>query len=315
MLERLRPRPHRGPLIAAGAVALAVAVVVLVSRFHEEWGAGIRFAVELVSAAPLLAMAWLADDRPHPSVAVLLLTGLVLGLLALGTLAEILGADAASSSPGTVFWVSGAFAAAVLALWRARPVAVLLFVAALAAGVSLLTFVDWVFDPDGVQTFRWLLLLLVLAYLGGHAVLRERRRREAVLLVDAAGIAAGTLGITVAAGAVFGAIPLLDGGPTLVIDTPAGWELVVLLAGCGLVAFSAVEREPGPGFLGVVVLGIFAVLASLPGPGGASVLWWPLILLVVGVGAIGAGLRPARPLPPEPGPPGGGADPVPLRPE
>jgi hypothetical protein len=82
---------------------------------------------------------------------------------------------------------------------------------------------------------------------------------------------------------------------------------VILLGGFGLCAFSAVEREPGPGFLGVAVLGLFVL--SL---GGAGLLWWPLILILGGGLAIGMGLRPARPLPPEPTPPGGPAETVPL---
>ena len=49
------------------------------------------------------------------------------------------------------------------------------------------------------------------------------------------------------------------------------------------------------------------VLVGIPAVGGASLWFWPLVLLLVGGFAVGAGLRPRRELPPEP--PGPGADP------
>jgi hypothetical protein len=46
---------------------------------------------------------------------------------------------------------------------------------------------------------------------------------------------------------------------------------------------------------------------------GASLWFWPLVLLLIGGAMVGAGLRPRRPLPPEPPGAGSGrpADPVP----
>ena len=72
----------------------------------------------------------------------------------------------------------------------------------------------------------------------------------------------------------------------------------MLAAGCGLVAYGAVDRAPGAAWLGVAHLGAFLVAASA----GAddTLLWWPAILLALGGGVIAAGLRPRRPLPPEP---------------
>ena len=44
MLDRLRPHPHRGVVIAAGAVPLAIAAVVIDLRMTQ-WSLGPRFAV------------------------------------------------------------------------------------------------------------------------------------------------------------------------------------------------------------------------------------------------------------------------------
>src|SRR5205085_9807088 len=59
IVDRLRPLPHRGPVTAAGAVPLAVAVVVIELRMTQ-WSLGARFLVAAVAAALLLAVGWLA---------------------------------------------------------------------------------------------------------------------------------------------------------------------------------------------------------------------------------------------------------------
>jgi len=73
---------------------------------------------------------------------------------------------------------------------------------------------------------------------------------------------------------------------------------VLLCGGCGLIAYGAVDRAPGAAWLGLANLGVFTLAATI----GAdeTLAWWPLLLLLIGAGAIGAGLRPRAPLPPEP---------------
>jgi hypothetical protein len=70
---------------------------------------------------------------------------------------------------------------------------------------------------------------------------------------------------------------------------------VLVAVGFGLIAYGAVDRERGPVWLGVAVLAAFVLLASW-----GNLLWWPLILLVIGVAAIVAGLRPTTAAPPAP---------------
>jgi len=125
-------------------------------------------------------------------------------------------------------------------------------------------------------------------------VLRGARPRHAELMVVTGGLA--TLAIF-----VLGALRALIGvfGPVFADGIlPGFWELVQLVAGCGLIAYGAVDRVPGAAWLGVANLAAFIVAASA----GAddTLLWWPMLLLLLGGGALAAGLRPRTPLPPEP---------------
>ena len=73
---------------------------------------------------------------------------------------------------------------------------------------------------------------------------------------------------------------------------------MILGAGFGLVAYGAIDRLPGPAWLGVANLAAFVVVAGLYHD--ETLRWWPLLLILVGAGAMAAGLRPRKPLPPEP---------------
>lgn len=332
MSGALTPAPHRGPLLAAGGVVLAVAIALVNVRMSGVWGHGGFFVLDALAAAFLLGLGLRAEPewreepqaragvtgtepraavrRSRPYIGVLLLGGYLVGALALGRLAELLGADSAGS-PGALAWVSAVLAAASGALWRGHAQPVFVLIAALAAGVAVLAFVRWVIHPRGAGDYRVALLLLILTFAALHARARERRRREGVLLVDAAGVTALALGALGAAPLIvvslIGPLSAGSGGP----NGPTGWALVPLVTGCLLVAFAAIEREPGPGFLGAATLAIFAGEAGVAGFTSASLLGWPLVLLVLAVVVLGAGLRPSRALPPEPGGPGGAT--VPLR--
>jgi hypothetical protein len=79
---------------------------------------------------------------------------------------------------------------------------------------------------------------------------------------------------------------------------PGFWELIVFGAGCGLVAYGAIDRSPGPAWLGVANLVLFVLDTGLEP--GESIYFWPIALILLGVVAMAAGLRPRQPLPPEP---------------
>ena len=93
-----------------------------------------------------------------------------------------------------------------------------------------------------------------------------------------------------------GALQLLSlfGGPPDDL-LPGFWELVVLAAGCGLVAYGAVDRVPGAAYLGLANLLAF-VPWSRSAP-DATLLWWPLLLILLGARRDAGRAAPAQPAP------------------
>ena len=150
-------------------------------------------------------------------------------------------------------------------------------------------------SPDGLR--RWVFLAYAGGLLFASLALREPARRHAEVLCDAGGLAVAAIAIQ----------PYSTGIPTP--DLSAFWELVLLAAGLGLVAFGALDRSPGPAYVGVLNLILFIVSAA----SGTTLLVWPLFLLVGGVIMVAAGLRPRRPLPPEPDPYRAGEAPLAAR--
>ena len=105
VLDRLRPHPHRGDVIAAGAVPLSLAAIVIELRMTQ-WALGPRFAVVALIAGLLLTMGVLAPlEGPSPRAyhSVLLVAGLLPMVVALQLLAEVLGASRPPGA-GADFW-------------------------------------------------------------------------------------------------------------------------------------------------------------------------------------------------------------------
>jgi hypothetical protein len=234
--------------------------------------------------------------RPPAYQSVLLVCGLLLLYVALLRLADALGADIGSGSAGEFVWTGAV--ESVVAGWVAayRRSAISALISAIAAGVALLSAIDWIFDPSGFAAARWILLLLAGVLVLVSLVLRAGRPRHAELLIDGAALAILVIALQALAGVVIGIIAPFGSVPS--DPLPGFWELVVLGAGCGLVAFGAVDRSPGPAWLGLLNLLAFVALV---GQGEATLKWWPLVLLVLGGATMLAGLRPRDPLPPEPG--------------
>jgi hypothetical protein len=299
----LTPHPHRGDLIAAGAVPLALGVLLVNARMDGRWATGILLVAAALGCALVLGMGLLAPlegERPRSHQQVLLLAGQVLGFVALVQLAQVLGADDPLGSSGSRMWIFLVVAVGGAWIARLRRSAVCALVAALAGIVAVLAFVDWAFSPEGPATFRWVLLALAIALVLAALARRDRERRESVYLIDAAGLAILLLGLTFI-GALVGILTFVG----LPGDLPGGgWKLVLLAAGLGLVAYACVDSEPGPAYIGTLILLLFVALVGIPGEGGASLWFWPLVLLLVGGAAVAVGLRPRRELPPEPSGPG-----------
>jgi hypothetical protein len=303
VLAALRPEPHRGDQVAAGAVVLTVAIYVLEMRFADSWGAGIRFVIDALAAFMVGALAVqspVEGERPRAYQSILFVATFFLVAVTLNNLADILGADHPPQASGTIVWI--ALLLLALCAWFAarRNSAVMTLLGAISFAFAVEAFIDWVFDPHGLTTFRWILLLLVLGFALASLSMRGDRPRHAVQLVNAAGLSAVALGVTFVPESVI----TFEGSPLRGVG--AGWELFLLACGFGLCAYAAVDRERGPAYLGVLVLVLFVLIAGPAGRDGASLIGWPIVLLLMAGGMLAIGLRPSRPLPPPPdagGPP------------
>jgi hypothetical protein len=298
LLDLLRPPPHRGPLIAAGAVLVTLGVALEEVRLDDRFPTGIHLLILAVAAGTVYALGVqvVQEGRPYAFQSVLLVCGLLLLYPALLTLSDVLGADFETFPAGAVVWTSLLYAGAALYPAVARNSAICALIAALAVGVAVLAFADWAFAATSVTTFRWLLALAAAAYVVVSLALRGVAPRHSEQMVNAAGLAILMLGLTAVVPLI--AAFLFPFGAAAAGPLPNGWELVVLGAGCGLVAYGAVDRTPGPAYLGVANLAVFLVSAGVSDED--TLVFWPAILLAVGLGTMFFGLRPRAPLPPEP---------------
>jgi hypothetical protein len=298
VLELLRPPAHRGPLIAAGAALFTVGILLEEFRLDDALPLGVHLVIVAAAAALLYALGVLAEPEgggPPPSQSVLLVCALVVLAVALIRLADVLGADTGELSAGTLTWTSLALCAAALYPAARRNSAICAMIAGVAAGVAVLSAADWIFGLS-LTGARWLLLALAIAFALASLVLRGSNPRHGELMVITGGLATFAILVLALQLALFAGFAPVGEREDVIL--PGFWELVVLAAGCGLVAYGAVDRVPGAAWLGVAHLAGFILVVSA----GAdeTLLWWPLILLLLGGGALAVGLRPRTPLPPEP---------------
>lgn len=301
LLELLRPPAHRGPLIAAGAVLFTLGIALEEQRLDELLPNGIHMLVVAAAAALILGLglqARLEAGRPAAYQSVLLVCGLLLLEGALLELAQVLGADFDGDLPAGAFvWTSLLLCGAALYPAVRRNSAICAMVAGIALGVAALAAANWIFGAESQAVYRWLLLVLALGFALASLVLRGGNPRHAELMVMTAGLATLSIALVASVGALLGALlPFGAGSESGFL--PGFWELIVLGAGCGLIAYGAVDRVPGAAWLGLAHL--LAFLAAASAGADDTLLWWPLLVLALGAGAMVAGLRPRRPLPPEP---------------
>ena len=212
-------------------------------------------------------------------------------------LADLLGADFGEFPAATFVWTSLVVAAAAAYAAARCDSAICTMLAGIAAGFAVLAAANWIFGANSETTYRWLLLALAVVFALASLVLRGGHPRHAELMVVTGGLAILVIFLVAALGALFGAVLPFGIAPQSGL-LPGFWELVLLVAGCGLVAYGAVDRVPGAAWLGVAQLAGFVIAASAASD--ETLLWWPLVLLLLGGGALAAGLRPRMPLPPEP---------------
>jgi hypothetical protein len=300
LLELLRPPAHRGPLIAAGAVVFTAGIALEEVRLEAPLPRVIHVFILACAAALIYGLGVQArpeEGRPPAYQSVLLVCGLLLLEGFLVQLARLLGAGFDAFPAGAFVWTSLLLCAAALLPAVLRNSAICGMIAAIALGGAVLSAANWAFGVDSQAVFRWLLLAVAGVFVLGSLALRGDRPRHAELLVITAGLA--TLAIPLAASVT----ALLGGLPGLGLAADAGflpgfWEFVVLAAGCGLIAYGAVDRVPGAAWLGFANL--LAFIAAASAGADDTLAWWPLTLLALGGGALVAGLRPREALPPEP---------------
>jgi len=288
----LRPLPHRGDVVAAGAVALAALVALLQLRFNHVWADGVHLVYAVAAFGFVGALALQAPrEGPEPRAyqSALLATTFALAIPALTRVAQALGSNGLDSS-GTLAWVGGVLAGLGLALAAMRSSAVCLLLGAVSLVIAAVAFVDWAFSPSGVAAFRWLLATLTALFALATVALRDGSPPRAVAAANAGGLAALALGLTFAIDQV---VAVRAFGP----GAGAGWELFLYACGFGLCAYSAVDRAPGPGWIGAAVLLVATVVAA---GGKATLVGWPLVLGAAAGALLVVGLRPSRPLPPAP---------------
>jgi hypothetical protein len=283
--------PERGPLLAAGGVLLAAAVVMLDVRFDSVWANGVLLVIEIAAFAATFGLAWRSPlgERPLAYQATLALAGLVVLVPLLFRLADVLGVD--NINTGTLIWISAIFTAlAWLAAQRFDSVGAALL-AGVGAAIFVVSVIDKVFDPSGPQTFRWVFVLLAIGFAAAAAALRGGERPHfAVAAVDVAGLLVIALAITFALTRFASAFNPLssDGGG----GAPGfGWKLVLIVGSLAVIAYAAMSRERGPGFIGVIALAFAVFLIAQPRDGEASIVGWPLILLLAAGAALALGLR------------------------
>ena len=82
LLELLRPPPHRGPLIAAGAVLVTLGVALEEIRLHDKLPIGVHLLILALPAAVIYALAVQArpEGPPYAFQSVLLVSGLAAAL-------------------------------------------------------------------------------------------------------------------------------------------------------------------------------------------------------------------------------------------
>jgi hypothetical protein len=300
MTDARRFVADRAPGLAASAVILGLAVLAVEFRMGDVWSDGAQLALLGGAAAAFFGLGLLGPriaDRPAAETSVLLVVGLVIAFLALLQLAVVLDADEFTS--GTFTWIFAAWGVlCLIAAGRCGSAVAALLAAGAATGLVLVG-VDWLFDPTSLSTFRYLLTgLAVVFFLAGLSA-GGSRPRHGVVLVGAAGLAAIGLGFLLTVelvASLFGGLvsPFLADGDNVAsaYSQSWGWQLVELIFGLALVAYATSTREPGPGYLGAIVLIEFLIAAVLRIEDEPSIKGWPLALLIGGAVILVYTLRP-----------------------
>jgi hypothetical protein len=279
-MEKLRPNKNNGDALALGSIALALAVLMLTIRLGGPWASGVNLAYTAIAAALVLGLAYLTptgSGRPAPYLTAIFVAGYSIAVIAILNLADVLGADGLEA--GTRVWILALLLGIAIYIALFYNSGVFTLLAGLVGIGLILSLVDWIFTPDDpVETYRWILVLIVLVYLAIAVLEIVPETYRQVAIVDAAGFALLALAFTFLSG-----VGGLDIGSE---GTSAGWEIAILIGSVLLIGYAFLAGDPGPGYLGGFNIAAFGVIAAATDE--ASVLWWPAILIAVAVAAVAA---------------------------
>src|SRR5918997_837307 len=115
----------------------------------------------------------------------------------------LIAAGAVLFTAGTFVWTSLLLFGAALYPAVRRNSAICGMVAGIALAVAILAAANWIFGADSQTSYRWLLLVLAIAYVLASLVLRGGSPRHAELIVIVAGLATLAIVLLAAQLAVF----------------------------------------------------------------------------------------------------------------
>jgi hypothetical protein len=275
-----------GLLFAAGAVVLAL-------RKSSDWSDWAIFAVLFIATLALYGGARLGSQGVGalaPWESAFYTFGIILLPLSLASLVNALDNSADGRING--FWILAVSAAIAVLTALRRGAWWQMLIAGLFATGSWIALWSKILDNPSADTIRWLLIAFAAILLIAAAALARESRPQAADLITAAGIAAvlaGALGIAAFAGGASGVSGLVSD------NTPKptqGWNVFLLLVSLALIAYGARSVTRGPGYVGAIGFTVFILLvgtdvvARLKGDEADKVVGWPLILLLVGAGAL-----------------------------
>jgi hypothetical protein len=231
---------------------------------------------------------------------VLYVASFALLILVVFFVGPVLEPDIAFWSAGHLTWMTVVLAGYALAFAILRDSAVCTLIGALTGGVAVLAAASWIGLVASPEAVRRILLGLMLVYAIAAVGQRDRRLRHGVALIDAAGLASLVIAAIPVATSIL--VGLIAEGPVdeqdrVSVGVGWGWELLLVATGFGLIAYSSVDRQPGPAYLGVLNLVAFAGWTA---SGHTTLLGWPIVLALAAAALLAIGLRPTVPAPPAP---------------
>jgi hypothetical protein len=263
--------------------------------FGDAWGDGAIFFTFAIPCVLLLSAGLLsprgAEASPWQTVYVVF--GLIFLPIALAALVDWIGSPGDAGNSVNVAWIFALTAGKALYAGVFGRVRYAFFIASLALIVAWLALWDAIISgglDQHITTLRWLLLVIAVLLLG-LSVFASGRSAELVTGAVLAAIGAGAISGL----AVYGQNPFVAVPPA---DASLFWSLELLVVSLVAVLYGAGGGVRGPVYAGALGLVFFTLIVGLdlahPDSPDGTLLGWPLVLVVLGVGAFAASFAPGR---------------------